>query len=244
MSATAQQYQKKYYEQTSLNYDEMHTSCETDEHYTALQFINLLSDRYKLGSFLDVGAGTGRGVSFFLNQKKNVLGVEPVRALIEQAETRGVPKGLIVEGTGYSLPFADASFDAVFECGVLHHVAEPSSIVGEMIRVAKKAVFLSDSNRFGQGSYASRLLKLGLYKCGMWRAARYVQTGGKMFALSEGDGLFYSYSVFDSYSQLGAWAGTILLVPTGRSSATMSWLHPLITAPSVLLCAIKNTEVL
>jgi ubiquinone/menaquinone biosynthesis C-methylase UbiE len=52
------------------------------------------------------------------------------------------------------------SIDAAFECGVLHHVAEPSHVVGEMMRVARKAIFLSDSNRFGQGRLIARILKL------------------------------------------------------------------------------------
>jgi len=56
---------------------------------------------------------------------------------------------------------------------------------------AKRAVFLSDANRFGQGHYAIRMLKLGLYKCNLWRAARFIQTKGKMYTISEGDGLAF-----------------------------------------------------
>lgn len=124
--------------------------------------------------------------------------------MIEKAELNGVPLGVLLQGSGYELPFENAAFDAVFECGVLHHVADPARMVAEMIRVAKQAVFLSDSNRFGQGSHAARLVKAALYKSGLWRAARLIQTKGKMYTISEGDGLQYSYSVFDSYDQLAA----------------------------------------
>ena len=89
----------------------MHTSCEIDGHYAALEFIDLLCDRFHLESLLDVGAGTGRGVRFLLNRRRNAHGIEPVKALIEQAEIRGVPKGRIVEETGYCLPFESDSFD-------------------------------------------------------------------------------------------------------------------------------------
>jgi ubiquinone/menaquinone biosynthesis C-methylase UbiE len=75
---------------------------------------------------------------FLSNPGRNVRGIEPVNALIEQAESRGVPKGVIVEGSGCSLPFENDFFDAVFECGVLHHVAEPSRVVSEMMRAGKK----------------------------------------------------------------------------------------------------------
>jgi hypothetical protein len=61
-----------------------------------------------------------------------------------------------------------------------------------------------------------------------------------MYTISEGDGLTYSYSVFDSYSQLAKWADTIWLVPTENEKSVRSWLHPLITSPHVLLCAIKT----
>jgi ubiquinone/menaquinone biosynthesis C-methylase UbiE len=241
MGASPEIIQKAYYERTASHYDDMQMSCKDDEHYAALEFINLLCDRFNLETLLDVGAGTGRGVRFLLDRGREVHGVEPVKALIEQAEIRGIPKGLIVEGTGYSLPFEDNSFDAVFECAVLHHVAEPSRVVNEMMRVAKKAVFLSDSNRFGQGRQALRMLKLALYKSKLWHAARFIQTRGKMYTISEGDGLAYSYSIFDSYHQLAEWADTIWLLPTGNERSVRSWLHPLITAPHALLCAIKKT---
>jgi ubiquinone/menaquinone biosynthesis C-methylase UbiE len=240
MRTSAERIQRAYYENTASQYDEMHMSSENDEHYAALEFINLICDRFKLKTLLDVGAGTGRGVRFLLDHGRKVSGIEPVKALIEQAENRGVPKGVIVQGTGYSLPFNDASFDAVFECGVLHHVAEPSVVVTEMMRVAKQAVFISDSNRFGQGSQAARILKLALYKSKLWPVARFIQTKGKMYTTSDGDGPAYSYSVFDSYHQLARWAHTIWLLPTGNELAVRSWLDPLITAPHVLLCAIRN----
>ena len=123
MSSSPEQLQQQYYERTASAYDDLHTSCETDEHYTALDFIDLLCDKFHIESLLDVGAGTGRGVRFLVNRRRNVRGIEPVKGLIEQAESRGVPRGLISEGNGYSLPFEDNSFDAVFECGILHHVA-------------------------------------------------------------------------------------------------------------------------
>ncbi len=139
MSASAEKLQRAYYESTASNYDDMHTSCEIDEHYAALRFIDIPCDRFQLESLLDVGSGTGRGIKVFLDRRRKAHGIEPVKALIEQAELRGVSKGLILEGTGYSLPFEDASFDAVFECGVLHHVREPHRMVSEMLRVANKA---------------------------------------------------------------------------------------------------------
>lgn len=80
----------------------------------------------------------------------------------------------------------------------------------EMLRVAKKAVLISDSNRFGQGLRAARLIKLGLYKSKLWTAYNYVRTSGKGYQITEGDGLAYSYSVYDSFAWLSQWADRII----------------------------------
>jgi ubiquinone/menaquinone biosynthesis C-methylase UbiE len=242
MSESAEALQARYYEQSISSYDSMHNASEDHEHNLALQYIEMISNAFGLHTFLDVGAGTGRGICFLRDRGKEVRGVEPVTAMIEKAELNGVPKGLLLQGSGYDLPFADGAFDAVFECGVLHHVADPARVVGEMMRVARRAVFLSDSNRFGQGGTAARLVKTALWKCGLWHAARFIQTKGKMYTLSEGDGLAYSYSVFDSYDQLAARMQQIWLLPTaGGPAKRLSWVHPLLTSTHVLLCAFKDT---
>jgi ubiquinone/menaquinone biosynthesis C-methylase UbiE len=242
MTESAEVLQAKYYEQTASAYDSMHNCGEDHEHNLALQYIEMISNTFGFGTFLDVGAGTGRGVRFFHDRGKQVRGIELVPAMIEKAEASGLAKGLILQGSAYKLPFENGSFDAVFECGVLHHVDDPARMVGEMIRVAKRAIFISDSNRFGQGSFPARLLKTALYKCGLWRAARFVQTRGKMYIVSEEDGIQYSYSVFDSYRQLASQTEQIWLLPTaGEQSRHSSWLHPLLNSTHVLLCAFKET---
>jgi ubiquinone/menaquinone biosynthesis C-methylase UbiE len=239
-SRSPESLQALYYEATASCYDAMHTSDHDDEHSEALRFIDAVSNLYDLNTFLDVGAGTGRGVRFFHEKGRYIRGIEPVPALVAVAESSGVPQGLILHGNGYRLPFGDNSFDAVFACGVLHHVKDPAAVVSEMTRVASRAVFLSDSNRFGQGSPAMRLIKLGLYKTHLWNLARFVQTKGEMYQFSEGDGLAYSYSVFDSYDQLASWADRVVLLSTASGLSTKSWFHPLLTAPSILLCAFKS----
>lgn len=242
MSITAAELQALYYTKTASVYDAMHIDCKTDEHYYALGFIEMLCDALGLNTLLDVGSGTGRSVAFLLDHGRDVRGVEPVMALIAEAENKGIPRGRIVEGNGYSLPFEDNSFDAVLECGVLHHVAEPCRVVSEMTRVARHAVFLSDNNRFGQGSYTARMLKLALHKFRLWNAAMFLQTKGNMYKVSDGDGVYYSYSVFESYDQLCQWADKIWLIPTAAGKPGRSWLHPLITSPHVLICALKNRQ--
>lgn len=235
-----EQLQAAYYQQTASRYDEVHAADPRDAHYTALQIVDAMSNLFGLKNFLDVGAGTGRAALFLRDRGKQVRGIEPVKALIEQANQKGLPPDAILCGDGRSLPFRDHSFDAVVEFGMLHHVAEPSRVVEEMMRVARKAVFLSDSNRFGQGGAAARAIKLMLYKTGLWKPARYLQTRGKYYTIADGDGLTYSYSIYDSYDQLAVWADVIWCLPTGTSQSSQSWLSPLLSSSHGLLCALRT----
>jgi len=86
------------------------------------------------------------------------------------------------------LAFADGSFDLVCEFGVLHHIPRPELAISEMLRVAKKAIFISDSNNFGQGGKFSRFLKQAINALGLWPATNMIKTKGRGFTLSAGDG--------------------------------------------------------
>ncbi len=71
-------------------------------------------------------------------------------------------------------------------------------MVSEMLRVARKAVFISDMNNFGGGAPLVRYAKRALRRLHLWGIANYIKTAGKGYSITEGDGLFYPYSVFDS----------------------------------------------
>ena len=116
MSESAETLQARYYEESASTYDSMHNADEDHEHNLALQYIEMISNAFHMHTFLDVGAGTGRGMCFLRERGKEVRGIEPVAAMIEKAERNGVPKGLLLQGSGYELPFADNAFDAVFCC--------------------------------------------------------------------------------------------------------------------------------
>jgi ubiquinone/menaquinone biosynthesis C-methylase UbiE len=136
----------------------------------------------EIRTMLDVGTATATGMRGLKKAMPGlfVCGVEPVGALLQQAVKNGnTASGPFVQATGEVQPFVNASFDAVCEFATLHHTANPAAVVQEMLRVARKAVFICDSNRFGQGSLPARLLKLAIYKAGLWRTFNYLRTGGK-----------------------------------------------------------------
>ncbi len=127
---------------------------------------------------------------------------EEQRETIRRAYAQGVSPSELLEGDVLALQFEDGAFDMVREFGVLHHVRTPALAIEEMLRVARKAVFISDSNNFGQGSFLRRSIKQVLDRFGLWPLEDLIKTKGRGYTISDGDGLAYSYSVFNNYTQI------------------------------------------
>lgn len=231
--------QQEYYVATAPNYDSWHG--EDSAHQIAVRHMMAYTDALSVQTLLDVGCGTGRVLQFLRDQRPQITlqGLEPVPALAEQALAKGIPVGTIQIGRGESLPWPSQSIDAVSAFGVLHHVPDPQAVVSEMLRVAKKAVFISDSNRFGQGGWTARRLKLCLFRWGLWPLANYLKTRGRGYTHSAEDGLAYSYSVYDSLGPLQQWAQRLVLVDTG-STKSPGLQYPLLAADHLLVCALRE----
>lgn len=197
---TAEEIQREYYDQTARDYDAAHVD-ESDEHYFALGFLLGSTTYLKVDSVLEVGAGTGRGLLYLKQHapRLKVCGVEPVQALREQGYAKGLVADELVDGDGTRLAFGDGAFDIVCAFGVLHHVKDHRRVVGEMLRVARTAIFISDANNYGQGRPVVRMVKQTLHAARLWPLANLIKTRGKGYSITEGDGLSYSYSVFDDY---------------------------------------------
>jgi hypothetical protein len=110
-----------------------------------------------------------------------------------------------------------------------------------MLRVARNAVVISDANRFGQGPLPLRIVKLLLFKLKLWKLFDFLRTRGKGYQVSAGDGVFYSYSIYDNLRQIQQWAGGIQIFPIGETRPR-GWLNPLLTSGSVLLIAVRKKE--
>jgi ubiquinone/menaquinone biosynthesis C-methylase UbiE len=132
----------------------------------------------------------------------SVVGVEPSHELRSVGYSKGLEQTELVDGDAMKLNYPDGSFDLVCEFGALHHIPVPSKAVAEMLRVARKAIFISDCNNFGQGSSLSRLVKQAINVVGLWPVAYRIRTKGKGYTISENDGLAYSYSVFSDFPQI------------------------------------------
>lgn len=198
MSEDAIQKQREYYAQTAKAYDEMHLS--EPEHEVGLAQLSGYLGHYGMESLLDVGAGTGRVLRHLTAQHSGlkVCGIEPVKELREVGHQKGVAKDQLIDGDATRLDCEDNSWDVVCAFGILHHIADPNLAVAEMCRVARKAVFFSDSNNFGCGSFLQRAFSQSLHRLNLWRPFQWAKNGGRYDKFSEGDGVHYSYSLFDS----------------------------------------------
>lgn len=230
--------QAGYYARTANEYDSRHIVGAT-EHEFALAILLGALDYLDARSLLDVGSGTGRVLQYFARKKPDlrVVGVEPIPELRVAGYEKGISREMLIDGDATNLRFPADSFDVVCAFGVLHHIAIPNRAVAEMLRLAKMAVFISDANNFGQGSAAARLVKQVLRATGLWPLANLLKTHGKGYTLSEGDGLAYSYSVFDSYDQVRRGCAAVHIINTKPAAPNLFR-----SAPHVALLGVKEGE--
>jgi len=127
---------------------------------------------------------------------------------------KGLLETELIDGDATRLQFYGGEFDLVCEFGVLHHIRKPEVAVAEMLRVAKRAIFISDSNNFGQGSFVARMIKQFINALRLWKFFNLIKTQGKGYTISEGDGVAYSYSVFNNYRQIRDQCKSIHLLNT------------------------------
>ena len=241
MITHGQQSQLQYYTRTAGDYERLH-SGEDSDHEVALEALCGLLPAIDAGSLLDVGTGTGRVLRYFGARLPTLqlAGLEAVPAMVHEAERQGVPPGVIALGDGAKIPFGDGSFDVVTSFGVLHHVAKPGRVIREMMRVARKAVFISDGNRFAQGRPWARYVKLALHGAGLWPLFDFVRTRGRGFMESEGDGVYYSYSIFDSLPELRSLSARLLFLELSRAAVPSGrWSTSVTNAPAILVGAYK-----
>ena len=231
------QIQEKYYTETASGYDSMHVHEDSDpEHEFAFYFMCAMIEKLDIKSVLDVGAGTGR-VLIGLRKKYpglRITGIEPVAALREEGYKKGILRNDLVHGDGKKMGFTDNQYDMVCAFGILHHVDKPAQVIAEMLRVSKYAIFISDSNNFGQGNRKQRFIKQMIRSLGLWNAYNYIRTGGKKYQISEGDGLFYSYSVFNNYEFIRQKCRAVHLLNTRDAG-----INPLHTASHIALLGLK-----
>jgi ubiquinone/menaquinone biosynthesis C-methylase UbiE len=95
---------------------------------------------FKGKDIVDIGSGSGRSTFYFAQYAKNVIGVEPEKAMQELAEREAIRRGStnvrFLEGSGQEIPLADKSADVVTAITAAFHPIE--EIVPMFIREATR----------------------------------------------------------------------------------------------------------
>lgn len=234
--ATAETIQREYYRRTANKYDDWHRHGADAHHDFALSFLSSAIRYLGVKSVLDIGSGTGRGLLSLKAQHPGVriIGVEPSRDLREIGHQNGLTQDELIDGDALALGYPDSTFDFVIETGALHHIPNARKAVSEMLRVASRGVFISDCNSYGQGSPAARAMKQFLRAVRLWKVYDFIRTRGTGYMITEGDGVFYSYSVYDDYPLIRRACRSVHVLNTSDAGV-----NPFRSAAQVALIGLK-----
>jgi ubiquinone/menaquinone biosynthesis C-methylase UbiE len=86
---------------------------------------------------LDVGTGAGAVALALAPLVREVVGVDLVPELLDEARARAPENVELLEADGRALPFPAASFDLVCSARTFHHTPRPELVVAEMTRVLR-----------------------------------------------------------------------------------------------------------
>lgn len=116
---------------------------------------------------LDVGTGTALIPIAMCAQAPNLdmVGVDLAEHMLAIARKNVERAGLdarirLQKIDAKRLPFGDGEFEAVVSNSIVHHIPEPTHALGEMVRVAKRVVFVRDLLRPESDAEVKRLVAL------------------------------------------------------------------------------------
>lgn len=103
----------------------------------AKRYFRMMGDPERI---LDLGCGSGEFGRYRPNAKIEIVGIDRDSRALETA--RLYEATLQLDLNGPSLPFEDASFDAVLAKDILEHVVDPLAVTREALRVLKPGCVL------------------------------------------------------------------------------------------------------
>ncbi len=119
---------------------------------------------------LDLGCGDGHFVTIAMDEKVDV-GIDPWTGPVRLARQNGGYE-MVVQGSGYTLPFPENHFGGALSNSVLEHIPDLDTTLKEMARVMKpgaKFVFCVPNHNFLPNLSVSNFFdKIGLKFLGYW----------------------------------------------------------------------------
>lgn len=136
MSYAKQEKIQRHYDEVADRYDHHYDRSRGRCYHTHLSrhVIEMLPE--ETGSLLDIGCGTGLFVEKYLAGGRCAVGIDISRGMIRQARRRCPGTDFIV-GTGETLPFSDASFDAIASLLAFSYMKDPAAMLDEAFRVLR-----------------------------------------------------------------------------------------------------------
>jgi len=237
---------EEYYKKTAPRYDEAHQ--QEVEHDVALKIMAGIASSFSIKNILDVGARTGRGSRLFsqILPHVNVVSIDLSRDLLQEGIRKtSLSAQRVCVANATKLPFPDDAFDLSLETAALHHVPDSAAVVKEMPRLAKFGIVISDSNMYVDGSsrgflpkgLVGSVIKFALYKTGVWKTLKKLCTG-KEWSYSEGEGVFWTYSAYETLLLLKEQCTQVFTIPL-KGKEWMSEIL-LLSALRMLVIGMKN----
>jgi SAM-dependent methyltransferase len=154
------------------------------------------------GVAIDVGCGTGRALSPLreaVGPRGSVFAVDLTPEMLAAAGRKSVTaKAALILADARSLPFADASADAIFAAGLVHHLPDSAAGLHELARVTRPGGLLVLFHPSGRAALAARhgrtlspdeLLAEGVLRgttaATGWRLTAYDDAPQRFFALAQ-----------------------------------------------------------
>jgi SAM-dependent methyltransferase len=112
------------------------------------------------GVAVDVGCGTGRALPPLreaVGPEGSVIALDVTPEMLGAARRRSITaKAALILADARSLPFADASADAIFAAGLVHHLPDSGAGLRELARVTRPGGLLVLFHPSGRAALAAR----------------------------------------------------------------------------------------
>jgi len=95
-----------------------------------------LASRYRNGTFLEVGSGTGFWLNLLHQATNGLFGLDYSMGMIQQAKRQHAPLEL-ARGSGAQLPYRNNTFDLLYSVDAIHHFGDHRAFIAEAFRVLK-----------------------------------------------------------------------------------------------------------
>ncbi|KAF5413914.1 MAG: Ubiquinone/menaquinone biosynthesis C-methyltransferase UbiE [Candidatus Methanogaster sp.] len=130
---------KHYWDQVARNYDDRHLNKWTVHWYIDKQRVESLQSiiNDNENNVLDVACGTGYYLRLFLNNNKNIIGMDLSEEMIRVCRQKGLFMTMVANYE--KLPFKDHSFDIVLCINAFQYADNPCKALAEFSRVINKS---------------------------------------------------------------------------------------------------------